>query len=489
MIIMKMPVSTTTLTPEIKKALKKNRDKKNVCILCGRYSVYVKYIYTADKKYYSYQYICPSTQENCLVKKLNATDSIPIIDDTTHSDIVHTDDEKEMREEAITLGIIPKYGEIFTETELKSYGYTDIASIKAGEDRKAIEAKEAKEEELVAEVSKEALKVKSVKENLNKLIQNQETKETKEDQNNAIETRIKILLQEKKNEKSPQKKQNKMKMEKLKFLTKKVEDAEILTKKITKKVNKDKIVGLEKKIDNIIKNFQSETLKNNKKISEIDKKIRSINTDNKEEIFKQNISQFNILNENLRIAEKIKEESLRINKAAKQQLNDNLKNLQQTIDEETIELNNLIENYEESNNEELLSEINVLENKTKKYIQDLDIKKELYKNEMLRLQQKYQSSKDIYREQEDQYNNQKKNIEKNIKKNIGDLLNKNTKYNFDTILNDFSNIKDEINKIVDEKRKNLPQSIIKGFTRSEETKSEYRETGNAKVSYTKLQLI
>ena len=118
------------ITPEIEKALEKNRDKKNVCILCGRYSVYVKEKYTADKKYYSYQYICPSTQENCLVKKLKFTDFIPIIDDTTHSDIVHTDDEKEMQEEAIKLGITPKYGEIFTETELKSYGYTDGGCIK-----------------------------------------------------------------------------------------------------------------------------------------------------------------------------------------------------------------------------------------------------------------------------------------------------------------------------------------------------------------------
>ena len=115
------------ISPETEKALKKNRDKKNVCILCGRYSVYVKEKYTTDKNYYSYQYICPSTQENCLVKELKFTDFIPIIDDTTHSDIVHTDDEKEMREKAIKLGITPKYGEIFTEAELKSYGYTDIA--------------------------------------------------------------------------------------------------------------------------------------------------------------------------------------------------------------------------------------------------------------------------------------------------------------------------------------------------------------------------
>lgn len=150
MIIMKMPVSTPTLTPETEKALKKNRDKKNVCILCGRYSVYVKKIYTADKKYYSYQYICPIIEKkSCVGKKLKITDSIPIIDDTTHSDIVYTADENDMRQKATDLEITPKYGEIFTETELKSYGYVDKASIKARKVKKALE-------ELSVEVSKKA---------------------------------------------------------------------------------------------------------------------------------------------------------------------------------------------------------------------------------------------------------------------------------------------------------------------------------------------
>ena len=38
--MMKMPVSTPTLTPEIEKALKKNRDKKNVCILCVKLVIF-----------------------------------------------------------------------------------------------------------------------------------------------------------------------------------------------------------------------------------------------------------------------------------------------------------------------------------------------------------------------------------------------------------------------------------------------------------------
>lgn len=151
MIIMKMPVSTPTLTPETEKALKKNRDKKNVCILCGRYSVYVKKIYTADKKYYSYQYICPIIEKkSCVGKKLKFTDSIPIIDDTTHSDIVYTADENDMRQKATDLEITPKYGEIFTETELKSYGYVDTASIKKAK------ARGKAREELSVEVSKKA---------------------------------------------------------------------------------------------------------------------------------------------------------------------------------------------------------------------------------------------------------------------------------------------------------------------------------------------
>lgn len=142
---------TPTSIAEIEKALKKNRDKKNVCILCGRYSVYVRNIYTADKKYYSYQYICPIIEKkSCIGKELKFTDSIPIIDDTTHSDIVYTVDENYMRQKATDLEITPKYGEIFTETELKSYGYTDVASIKKAT------AREKALEELSVEVSKKA---------------------------------------------------------------------------------------------------------------------------------------------------------------------------------------------------------------------------------------------------------------------------------------------------------------------------------------------
>ena len=143
--------------------------------------MYVKKIYTADKKYYSYQYICPIIEKkSCVGKKLKITDSIPIIDDTTHSDIVYTADENDMRQKATDLEITPKYGEIFTETELKSYGYVDKASIKARKVKKALEelsvevSKKAEEEELKAEVTKKAEeamareKARKVKEEQNK---------------------------------------------------------------------------------------------------------------------------------------------------------------------------------------------------------------------------------------------------------------------------------------------------------------------------------
>lgn len=212
--MMKMLVSTYTLkkTLEIEKALEKNRDKKNVCILCGRYSVYVKEKYTTDKKYYSYQYICPSTQENCLVKKLKFTDCIPIIDDTTHSDIVHTDDEKEMREEAIKLGITPKYGEIFTESELKSYGYIDTALIKAEKVKKALEAtaREKALEELSVKVSKKAEEAIAREKALEKALEKaRKVKEYQEEELNAEVTRKVKEAQEREKARKVQEEQNK----------------------------------------------------------------------------------------------------------------------------------------------------------------------------------------------------------------------------------------------------------------------------------------